>query len=177
VAWDEHRWQTLVAQRSSPSARVRVTPSLQPRELTDDERALVSLGAAFVCVDQGSSQRGAILYRIARTYYDAQQFSRAASLYRAVVLGPASASYDRALREFAADLYLDSLNVLASRVEPRRPSCIDVMREDLPQIRASLCAGRQGVSEDFCDRAERIACQLEARDRGESNVRCEGRGR
>ncbi len=170
VAWDEQRWQTLGAQQSSSSRRARVAPSLEPRELGAAEQELVALGAAYLCVDRTSSERGPFVYRMARAYYDAQQFDAAATMDRVVVLGPGSDSFDRALREFAADLYMDSLNVLASRVEPRRPSCIDAMREDLPQIRAALCAGRATGAGDFCDRADRLACQLEAHARERSRA-------
>ncbi|MBL8678806.1 MAG: hypothetical protein JNK05_06555 [Myxococcales bacterium] len=177
VAWNEPRWRALTAPPTARSVRTRGEPSFEARALSADEQELVALGVAFLCLERTSPERGSVVYRMARAFYDAQQYAAAAALYRVVVLGPGSERFDRDLREFAADLCMDSLYMLGSRAEPRRPSCFDVMREDLPQIRASLCASGSQPPEEFCDRAETIACQLEARTRGESNERCERRRR
>lgn len=163
--FDASRFDALFAQRAQRGA-TRGDLDFAPRALDERASQLVSMGIDFVCASSPSAQESSVRYRVARVLYESNQLTAAAAHFRAMLFRPADVRIDRELRTFAADLYLDSLSILASRVEPRRPACLDVMREDLPRLRALLCSARSRESDEFCARSTVIQCQLEARERG-----------
>lgn len=54
---------------------------------------------------------------------------------------------DRDVGIYAAQLYLESINVLGSNMNPPRPQCYDDMAGDVPQVHRALLPGREGDEE------------------------------
>lgn len=96
-------------------------------------------------------------YSVARAYYEAHHFAKAAAVFREVARSGSS----HELAVYAAQLYLESLNVLGSHAEPPRPSCYDVMAEDVPVLHASLCGPEpRPADEEFCSMLTKIEMDI-----------------
>ena len=96
-------------------------------------------------------------YSVARAYFEAHHFPEAAVVFREVARSGSS----HELAVFAAQLYLESLNVLGSQAEPPRPACYDVMVEDVPVLYASLCGSKpRPADEEFCSVLTRIEMDI-----------------
>lgn len=169
------RFDALTQQQRGGGDRVPERLASEPRALSEHEAQVVSLGTSLVCSLPVSAQEASVRYRVARVFYQANRYATAAAHFRALLFRPADVRLDRELRTFAADLYLDSLNALATRGEPPRPACREVMREDVPRLRALLCGVESRESEDFCGRIALIQCQLEARSQGNDPGACRTR--
>ncbi|MBL8679260.1 MAG: tetratricopeptide repeat protein [Myxococcales bacterium] len=160
------------------------------REFSSGERAMYDAFTRYACfasaalrsqptpsANQDSEDPRASLltiqYRRAYLAYSANQFERAATLFRAIALpsadDPARAAQDpENLREISADLYLDSLATLGRHASPARPSCFDAMESALPALRERLCSTAVRASHQaFCDRVDLLGCQL-AREKAET---------
>lgn len=100
-------------------------------------------------------------YAIARTYFETNRWADAARWFRRVAFEHA----DEDAGIHAAQLYLESLNVLGSRAEPPRKSCYRVMARDLEALACLNCAdGRDSTREEACTLFRRIRFDLAHRD-------------
>ena len=72
----------------------------------------------YVCFVPNSEDLATIKYRRARIYYETNHFEEASVLFKDIAFNHT----DSELAVYAANLYLDSLNVVASYSDPgRRP--------------------------------------------------------
>jgi len=94
---------------------------LKPRELTDLEHGTLQSYDRYVCYVKESEDLINIKYRRARIYYEANMFAEAAVLFKDIAINHS----DNEVAVYAANLYLDCLNVLGSMVEKPVPSCYD----------------------------------------------------
>src|SRR5204863_9880419 len=71
---------------------------------------------------------------------------------------------------FAAQLYLECLNVMATRAAPPKPACIDTMADGAPKLRELYCGsgraaagkgGRARADTEQCTTLERVERDLE----------------
>ena len=96
-------------------------------------------------------------YTVARAYFDARHFAEAAVVFREVTRS--ESNHDLAVT--AAQLYLESLNVLGSEAEPPRPSCYEVLAAEVPVLHASLCGPKpRPADEEFCSMLTRIEMDI-----------------
>ena len=160
--------QQTEAQRRAAD-RVRVVP----RDLNAREQGMLRAFTRYVCfVSPDGAQRSpdgedprtvmlTIKYRRAYVYYVANHFEEAATLFKDVAHSDAAAPDPENLREIAADLYLDSLNVMGDMWNPQRPACYDAMSQELPELLTRFCTpALRPQHEDFCHRVEDLQCQV-----------------
>jgi tetratricopeptide (TPR) repeat protein len=94
----------------------------QGRELTELEQGILSSYNRYVCYVTKGEDIINIKYRRARIYYEANQFAEAAVLFKDIAMNYS----DDDMGVFAANLYLDCLNVLGSMVgDASNPVCYD----------------------------------------------------
>ncbi len=94
----------------------------EPRELSELDKGIIKSYDRYVCyVKDGGEDIVNIKYRRARIYYEANLFREAAVLFKSIALKHS----DHELGIYAANLYLDCLNVLGSMVKTPVPSCYD----------------------------------------------------
>ncbi len=104
-----------------------------------------------------ASTRAQLAYQQARIYYDARRWQEAAVGFRAIAINPA----DIDIGSLAAQLYLDTLNLLGSKVEPRQPACFQDMATDVPKLLKLYCSGAKGsVNDQTCETLERINADI-----------------
>jgi hypothetical protein len=131
--------------------------SVAPRELGAGEKAMLASFDRYLCVaTPDPANRAAydtyveIEYARARTYFEAHRWPEAAAGFRAVAL--TRSDHESAI--FAAQLYLEALNVMGSH---GTPGCFDDMSRDLPALVDAFCAGAKGkTNAEQCGMLARI---------------------
>lgn len=119
---------------------------IKPQPLTDQQKGMVTAFNRYVCYikppkgdKEKEEQYVEVKYARARTYYEAQHWEEAALGFRDVAINHA----DQDAGIFAAQLYLEALNVLGSHAEPPRPTCFQDMANDVPTFLKLYCEGKK----------------------------------
>ncbi|HLV65442.1 MAG TPA: tetratricopeptide repeat protein [Polyangiaceae bacterium] len=118
----------------------------KPKPLTEMQKGMLTAFNRYVCYikppkgdKEAEEQYVEVKYARARTYFEAQHWGEAALAFRDVAINHA----DKDAGIFAAQLYLEAVNVLGSRAEPPRPKCFDEMAEDVPVFLDLYCKGQK----------------------------------
>jgi hypothetical protein len=113
--------------------------------------------AARACAARDGAARAACQFALAHAHFEARRFERAAPLLLAVAHDPQAV--DAAL---AAQLALESLNVLGSEADPPRAACFAVMEEEITKLLSERCgAGYRPEADRQCASLSRIALDLQ----------------
>lgn len=128
----------------------------KPKDFTPLQKGMISAFNRYVCYikpkegdKEAIEQYIDVKYARARTYFEAQHWEEAALGFRDIALNHSTA--DAGI--FAAQLYLEAINVLGSKTEPPRPTCFTDMANDVPAFLALYCKDKK--AEDNKDQ-----CQL-----------------
>lgn len=132
----------------------------KPKPFTDTQKGMITAFNRYVCYiqppkgdKQAEDQYVEVKFARARTYFEAQHWEEAALAFRDVALN--HSDHDSGV--YAANLYLESLNVLGARAEPPRPSCFDGMAGDVPQFLKLYCEGKKAEdNKENCELLSRI---------------------
>ncbi len=132
----------------------------KPKPLTDLQKGMITAFNRYVCYivppkgnKEAYEQYVEVKFARARTYYEAQHWEEAALGFRDVALN--HSDHDSGI--YAANLYLESVNVLGSRAEPPRPTCFDDMGSDVPSFLKLYCEGKKYEdNKDNCELLTRI---------------------
>jgi tetratricopeptide (TPR) repeat protein len=143
-----------------PESGATAWSKLAPRPLGDGEQRMITAFARYLCwIEPKKGDAAAVEQRVevefarARLYYDAQHWQEAALAFRHIALE--HSDHDAGI--FAAQLYLESLNVLYQRAEPKRTACLDDMGRDVPQLGRAYCSSaRADVEADQCEVLARV---------------------
>ncbi|HRG95061.1 MAG TPA: hypothetical protein PLR99_02360 [Polyangiaceae bacterium] len=115
--------------------------ALKPKEFTEQQKGMVQAFNRYICYikppandNTGQEQLVEVKYARARTYFEAKHWEEAGSAFRDIAL----TNSDRDVGIYAAQLYLESINVLAS--QSSRPSCYDDMATDVPKFLELYCS-------------------------------------
>jgi len=116
----------------------------KPKDLTKMQKGMIRAFDRYVCFitpkkgdNEAMEQYIDVKYARARTYFEAQHWEEAALGFRDIALNYS----DKDAGIFAAQLYLEALNVLGSKAEPPRPSCYTDMANDVPRFIDLYCKG------------------------------------
>jgi tetratricopeptide (TPR) repeat protein len=135
-------------------------PDMKPREFTGLEAGMLKAFQRYVCFVPDSDDLPTMKYRRARIYYEANRYEEAAVIFKDIAYNHQKSE----LSEYAANLYLDSLNVLASmRPDDLRPQCYDQMATAVPEIHAFYCNTPEAKSEHdgLCNPLEQLRCDIQ----------------
>ncbi len=132
----------------------------KPKDLDEMQKGMIQAFNRYVCYiqpKQGDSEAEEqymdVKYARARTYFEAQHWEEAAIGFRDIALNYA----DKDAGIYAAQLYLEAINVLGAKAEPPRPECYDDMAEDVPAFLELYCKGDKFKdNEDQCQLLTRI---------------------
>lgn len=129
-------------------------PSVAPRELTDTEEGMLAAFQRFVCFVSDSDELPTIKYRRARIFYESNRYEEAAVLFRDIALNHS----DSELAEYAANLYLDSLNILGTQWQ--RTQCIDELRDNIDPLAGLYCGNQsdRDAHPDLCGVLDQLRC-------------------
>ncbi len=117
---------------------------LKPKEMTENQKGMVSAFNKYICYikpapndEAGQEQLVEVKYARARTYFEAQHWEEAAIGFREIAMEHSN----RDVGIYAAQLYLESINVLGSHFE--KTSCFDDMEQDVPKFIELYCTGEK----------------------------------
>ncbi|MBX3270933.1 MAG: tetratricopeptide repeat protein [Sandaracinaceae bacterium] len=135
------------AEEAAPTVNV-------PRELTSTETGMLAAFQRFVCYVSDSDELPTIKYRRARIYYESNRYEEAAVLFRDIAMNHPQ----NELAEYAANLYLDSLNVLGTQWQ--RTQCINDIRDNIEPMSNLYCNTQQqrDAHPDLCGVLGQLRC-------------------
>lgn len=125
-----------------------------PRDLTSTEDGMLAAFQRFVCFVGDSEELPTIKYRRARIYYESNRYEEAALLFRDIAFN----HRDSELSEYAANLYLDALNVMGTQWQ--RTECINDITETIEPMSALFCQNAAARDEhpDLCQVLGQLRC-------------------
>lgn len=132
----------------------------KPKPFTEMQKGMVQAFNRYVCYitpkegdAEAMEQYIEVKYARSRTYFEAQHWEEAALGFRDIALN--HPTHDAAI--FAAQLYLEAVNVLGAKREPAVPQCFDDMAADVPQFLKNFCEGEDAeLNKDHCELLTRI---------------------
>lgn len=139
------------------------------KELTADQKGMLTAFNRYVCYIQPDksnkealSQYVDVKYARARTYFESRRWEEAALGFRDVAINHS----DHEVGIYAAQLYLESLNVLGTHSEPERSTCFQEIGKDVPEFLKLYCNdAKKSANEEQCgilNRIQRDIQRLEA---------------
>jgi len=148
------------ADESDREAKKGEWEKFKPKPLTDMQKGMVNAFNRYVCYvkpqkddKDAQEQYVEVKYGRARIYFEAQHWEEAAIAFRDVAINHA----DKDAGIYAAQLYLEAINVLGSRAEPPRPICFDEMGKDVPVFLELYCKGSKAEdNKEQCETLNRI---------------------
>ena len=128
------------------------------RDFTELETGMLNAFQRYVCFVPDSDDLVQIKYRRARIYYEANHFQEAAVLFKDIAWNHRDSEYS----EFAANLYLDCLNVMGSEVEPNRVECLNELETAIDPLTEFYCASQQARDDhpDLCGILVTLKCNV-----------------
>ncbi len=130
----------------------------KPKDFSPLESGMLNAYQRYVCFVPDSEDLPTIKYRRARIYYETNHFEEAAVLFKDIAFNYVNSD----LSVFAANLYLDSLNVIGTYSDPARPACYDEMNDDIEPLYGLYCKTDQAREDhaDLCQVLEQLRCDL-----------------
>ncbi len=137
---------------------------LKPKEYTETQKGMLSAFNRYICYIKpadkdtaGQDQLVEVKYARARTYFEAQHWEEAAIGFREIAMGYS----DKDVGIYAAQLYLESVNVLGSNSNPPRPTCYDEMATDVPKFLELYCTGEKAAkNQEQCTTLSKIQVDI-----------------
>ncbi len=131
---------------------------LAQRDFTQLEEGMLKAFQRYVCFVPDSDDLPQIKYRRARIYYEANHYQEAAVLFKDIAWN----HRDHELAEYAANLYLDSLNVMGSQLEPNRTECLNDLEEAIDPLNGFYCSSADARDEhpDLCGVLTTLKCNV-----------------
>jgi tetratricopeptide (TPR) repeat protein len=154
--------------RRSANVATRDDAHLRPKDMSESQKGMLKAFDRYICTispppeDKPAQQQMCeVKYARARTYFEAQHWEEAAAAFRDIAIHPC----DLDAGVYAAQLYLESANVLASRVGEKRPGCFGDMRADVPKFQELYCTGDLArTNADQCTSLSVVAVDLQRKE-------------
>lgn len=144
--------------KEAEPSREDLVAQFRAKDLSPLEEGMLHAYQRYVCFVPDSEDLPTIKYRQARIYYETNHFEEAAVLFKDIAFN----HKDSDLSVFAANLYLDALNVIGTYSEPTRPACYDEMNDNIEPLYGLYCKTDEAREEhaDLCNVIEQLRCDL-----------------
>ena len=158
----ETKFISKTDQRATKNATSAPSNKFAPKELTPLQEGMLQAFNRYVCYVDKADDLATIKYRRARIYYEANRFEEAAVLFRDIAFN----HKDSELAEYAANLYLDCLNVLGTQVAEPRVACVQELSAAIDPMSASYCGTEMLQEEhpDLCGTLGTLQCQVRRKE-------------
>jgi tetratricopeptide (TPR) repeat protein len=149
-------------QKALRNAKAAPKNQFAPKKLTPLQEGMLEAFNRYLCYVDNAEDLSTIKYRRARIYYEANRFEEAAVLFRDIAFN----HKDSELSEYAANLYLDCLNVLGTKMPEPRVACVQELSAAIDPMSASFCATEQLSDEhpDLCGTLGNLQCQVRRKE-------------
>jgi tetratricopeptide (TPR) repeat protein len=154
----------MPGQTTKKQSKAEENAQFAPKQLNANQQGMITAFNRYVCYikpkegdKQALDQYIEVKYARARTYFEAQHWEEAALGFRDVAV-----TYpDKDVGIYAAQLYLESLNVLGTHTEPPKPGCFDSMASDVPLFIKLYCEGANfQKNQEQCTSLTKIQCDI-----------------
>lgn len=144
--------------RGQEGEQAALAAKFKPKDFSPLESGMLNAYQRYVCFVPNSEDLPTIKYRRARIYYETNHFEEAALLFKDIAFNHTNTE----MSVFAANLYLDSLNVLGTYSDPARPACYDDMTESIEPLANLYCKtpDAQQTNAELCKVLEQLRCDL-----------------
>ncbi|MGB5268364.1 MAG: tetratricopeptide repeat protein, partial [Polyangiales bacterium] len=158
----ETRFVSKRDQKAMKNAKAEPTNEFERKKLTPLQDGMLEAFNRYVCYVDKAEDLSTIKYRRARIYYEANRFEEAAVLFRDIAFN----HKDSELAEYAANLYLDCLNVLGTQIPEPRVACVQELSASIDPMSASYCGTEQLSEEhpDLCGTLGNLQCQVRRKE-------------
>ncbi|MCC6647029.1 MAG: hypothetical protein IT374_15830 [Polyangiaceae bacterium] len=125
---------------------------LAKKELTAQQKGMTKAFSRYLCVvkpedAKAKEQYAEVKYARARTYFEAHYWEESAAAFKDIAMN--HSDLDSGI--YAAQLYLESLNILGTHADPPRASCYEEMGESVPKFITLYCdGGKAAKNPDQC---------------------------
>lgn len=150
--------QAQKRKKGQSDEQAELVAKFRPKEFSPLESGMLNAYQRYVCYVPDSQDLPTIKYRRARIYYEANHFEEAALLFKDIAFNHTNTE----MSVFAANLYLDSLNVLGTYSDPQRPACYDDMTSTIEPLSKLYCASPEAKESnaELCNVLEQLRCDL-----------------
>ena len=150
----------------------------KPKDMTDAQKSMIGSFNRFVCYihpkptdTDGNKRLAEVKYARCRLYFEAQHWEESAACFKDIAY---TNTDENAI--YAAQLYLESINVLTFHGLPNRTACLDDMIGDVPKFIDMFCAGdKMAKNQDTCTTLTKVQCDIQ-RLRAQRIVEDAGKG-
>jgi tetratricopeptide (TPR) repeat protein len=144
--------------KEAEQSRDEKVAQFKPKPLSPLETGMLNAYKRYICFVPDSEDLATIKYRRARIYYETNHFEEAAVIFKDIAFNHVASD----LSVFAANLYLDSLNVIGTYTEPQRPACYDEMNDTIEPLFGLYCKTPEAreAHAELCDVIEQLRCDL-----------------
>jgi len=158
----ESKFVSRTDQRAKQNASAKTADSFAPKQLTPLQEGMLEAFNRYVCYVDKAEDLATIKYRRARIYYEANRFEEAAVLFRDIAFN----HKDSELAEYAANLYLDCLNVLGTQVAEPRVACVQELGTVIDPMSSAYCGTETLADEnpDLCGTLSTLQCQVRRKE-------------
>ena len=140
----------LPGQKEKPGDKAKQAEAerekLKPKDMSENQKGMVQAFNRYICYinppksdNAGQEQLVEVKYARARTYFEAQHWEESAIGFRDIAMN----NSDRDVGIYAAQLYLESVNVLGSHFT--KTACFDDMEQDVPKFIELYCQGEKAA--------------------------------
>jgi tetratricopeptide (TPR) repeat protein len=134
------------------------------KEMTGSQAAMVGSFNRYICYihpekndADGQKQLVEVKYARCRLYFEAQHWEEAGECFKEIAFEHTDS--DSAV--YAAQLYLEAINVLTFHGSPNRNRCIDDMIVDVPKFIEMFCSGdKMAKNEEICTILTKVQCDI-----------------
>ncbi len=149
-------------QKALKNAKAAKSSKFKKKQFTPLQKGMLEAFNRYVCYVDKTEDLATIKYRRARIYYEANRFEEAAVLFRDIAFN----HKDSELSEYAANLYLDCLNILGTQLEQPRVACLQELGASIDPMSASFCGTEQLAEEhpDLCGTLSTLQCQVRRKE-------------
>ncbi len=155
----------LPGQKDDKKKEKDARDELKKKDMTPAQKGMVQAFNRYVCYikPDGSDAKAKdqfveVKYARARTYFEAHHWEEASLGFRDIALN--HAEHDSGI--YAAQLYLESLNILGSSSESPRPGCFDEMADAVPKFLTLYCeGGKAAKNAEQCTMLTKIQCDIQ----------------
>jgi tetratricopeptide (TPR) repeat protein len=138
--------------------REELVAKYKAKEFSPLEEGMLRAYQRYICFVPDSEDLPQIKYRRARIFYETNHFEEASVIFKDIAFN----HKDSELAVFAANLYLDSLNVVGTYSDPARPGCYDDMNETIEPLFGLYCKteDQKATNAELCTVLEQLRCDL-----------------
>ncbi len=128
------------------------------KEFGKTEQGMLNAFQRYLCVVKEADELVQIKYRRGRIYYENNHFEEAAVLFRDIALKHPN----HELAEYAANLYLDTLNVMGTMIEQPKVACVEELEGATAELGPKYCQpqAKKDEHEQLCGVLDALRCNV-----------------